>query len=516
MTADEYMKLYRKFDPSGNRKISYYEWNNIVGNLIHPLSDITLSRPDTPKMKEWTRRALQRGLKEQVLDPVQAFRETDSDMSGYISHQEFNQLLRKLGVSFGDDEETFYVFKKYQNKAKNTTGQLNEEEFLALFHDFTSRACRETLVTTRRADTETHPLAPAGMTVPKVSYTESMMQPSLEAVKTLFAAKMFNKYNNVNKAFRTFHAGCASDSVISHDEMKRAFTKMNLPLKPDQERGIISWFDPENKGFITYESFNKVLGAIVLPNAKDTSRAMTEMEVKSGAQDGLVYDPTARLGNNRPLEVREKDKSVKHIVGSAAPSKGLGWDDFCKTFRDTPGFGASSPAKPSPSSANAENAGDRGFYAGASTAADAERDVPAAARAAATLQGPVDVAKLEERMRKTLGRGWVHAAAEIKKQTGGARGASLPVEALRDVLAERAVPMTAREAAALAARYAAPAGGVDTDKMLTHVFKASFAANVPAAKPAVKAAARPVAVAAATVAPSAFIKGGAKKSVSIF
>ena len=142
MTAEEYLKLYRKFDPSGNRKISYYEWNNIVGNLIHPLSDITLSRPDTPKMKEWTRRALQRGLKEQVHDPVKAFREIDSDMSGYISHQEFNQLLRKLGVAFGDDEETFYVFKKYQNKAKNTTGQLTEEEFLALHNDFTSRAFR--------------------------------------------------------------------------------------------------------------------------------------------------------------------------------------------------------------------------------------------------------------------------------------------------------------------------------------------------------------------------------------
>jgi hypothetical protein len=147
MNADEYLKLYRKFDPSGNKKISYYEWNNIVGNLIHPLSDIKLSRPDTPKMKEWTRRALQRGLKEQVVDPIKAFREIDSDLSGYISHQEFVQLLRKLGVSItGDDprndEESFYVFKKYQNKTKNPTGQLKEEEFLALYEDFAHRAFR--------------------------------------------------------------------------------------------------------------------------------------------------------------------------------------------------------------------------------------------------------------------------------------------------------------------------------------------------------------------------------------
>jgi hypothetical protein len=343
-----------------------------------------------------------------------------------------------------------------------------------------------------------------------------MMQPSLDAVKELFATKMFNKYNNVNKAFRNFHAGCVSDSVISHDEMKRAFTKMNIPLKPDQERGIIQWFDPENKGFITYESFNKVLGSIVLPTAKDTSDAMKEMELKSGAQEGLVFDPSARLGNNRPLEQREKDKERKHIVGSAIARDVISWEDFCKSFRNTPGFESASPIKSSFTRAD-----DAGFGSSAASAAASSRvaevdATPAAAetvRAGGAQAAPVDVAKLEERMRKTLGRGWVHAAAEIKKQAGGVRGAALPIDALRDVLAERAVPMTAREAAALAARYAAPAGGIDADKMLMHVFKAAFAANVSASKPVSKAAPAP---AAAPVAPSAFVKGATKKSVSIF
>jgi hypothetical protein len=113
-----------------------------------------------------------------------------------------------------------------------------------------------------------------------------MQQPSLDAVKALFTQKMFNKYNNVNKAFRTFHAGCASDSVISYDEMTRVFAKMNIPLKADQVAGIHKWFDPDGSGHITYESFNKVLGAIVLPNAKDVSRAMEDMELKWARRTG--------------------------------------------------------------------------------------------------------------------------------------------------------------------------------------------------------------------------------------
>jgi hypothetical protein len=141
MTAEEYLRFYRMFDPSGNRKVSYFEWNNVVGNLIHPLSDIAISRPDTPKLKEWTRRALQRGMSEQIVDVHAAFREVDDDMSGLISHQEFTQLLRKLDVPFGDDEETFHLFKKYQDKSVNKTGQMTEPEFVALYKDFATRAC---------------------------------------------------------------------------------------------------------------------------------------------------------------------------------------------------------------------------------------------------------------------------------------------------------------------------------------------------------------------------------------
>ncbi len=101
MTEDEYRKLYRRFDRDADGQISYYEWNNVVGNLIYPLSDITLSRPESPnRIKAWTHRALARGFTHMVKpssaggsDPVEvAFREVNQSRSGYISHQEFIQV----------------------------------------------------------------------------------------------------------------------------------------------------------------------------------------------------------------------------------------------------------------------------------------------------------------------------------------------------------------------------------------------------------------------------------------
>lgn len=102
MTEPEYRKLWRYFDRDCDGTISYYEWNNVVGKIILPLSDITLNRPESPnRVKEWTRRAMARGLtnllKDETdggsVDPIgDAFREVNSCRSGLISHEEFIQV----------------------------------------------------------------------------------------------------------------------------------------------------------------------------------------------------------------------------------------------------------------------------------------------------------------------------------------------------------------------------------------------------------------------------------------
>lgn len=108
MSEDEYKKLWRYFDRDCDGVISYYEWNNVVGKVILPLSDISLSRPESPnRVKEWTRRAMARGLNDLLReesehgskDPVgDAFREVNSCRSGFISHEEFIQVNLNLMV----------------------------------------------------------------------------------------------------------------------------------------------------------------------------------------------------------------------------------------------------------------------------------------------------------------------------------------------------------------------------------------------------------------------------------
>ncbi len=331
---------------------------------------------------------------------------------------------------------------------------------------------------------------------------------SLESIKSMFVTKMFNKYNAVNKAFRVFRGKANTDgSTLTYDDIRRAFTDLNIAPTAAQFKELCAWFDPSNNGFVTYVDFNKVIGPIILPNSKDTSDAMVKMETTSGAQDGLTFNPSARLGNNRPFEEREKDRMKLPIVGKNlkewCKDPQPTWEEYAKSFRGTEGF---SPIRSDESS--------EGFQAPAIVERIERTEVAVAAPVTAPPApvAPVDVNKLEERMRKALGRGWVHAAADIKKSAG--TGRLLP-ETVRDILAERAVPMTSREAAALAQRYGAPTGGIDADKMLQHVFKAPFAGAAPT-KTARIAVAAMTATSTAKPAPSAFVKGATAKTVSIF
>jgi hypothetical protein len=97
MTEPEYRKLWRYFDKDCDGKIEYYEWVNTVGNIILPLPNIHLDRPVSPKEKEYTKRAMARGLKSSIVglgpDAIDAaFREANSSRSGLLSHQEFVQV----------------------------------------------------------------------------------------------------------------------------------------------------------------------------------------------------------------------------------------------------------------------------------------------------------------------------------------------------------------------------------------------------------------------------------------
>jgi Ca2+-binding EF-hand superfamily protein len=136
MSGDEFRKLWKRFDSSGDGKISYTEFNNQIGPMVSPPSmGLKLNRPETPPMKEWMRKAVSRAMRKKVTDIEQTFKDIDTDGSGRISHAEFIQALRKMGVRGVGDTESWQMMSKYR-KPHNDTGEMVFEEFRDCMIDY--------------------------------------------------------------------------------------------------------------------------------------------------------------------------------------------------------------------------------------------------------------------------------------------------------------------------------------------------------------------------------------------
>lgn len=89
---------------------------------------MVLNRPETPKIKDWQRKAIARGLKKKVKNLDLAFKEVDKDGSGRISHPEFIQLLRQLGLAKIGHEESWQMMVKAR-KPGNDSLEMTIDEF---------------------------------------------------------------------------------------------------------------------------------------------------------------------------------------------------------------------------------------------------------------------------------------------------------------------------------------------------------------------------------------------------
>lgn len=99
---------------------------------------------------------------------------------------------------------------------------------------------------------------------------------------------------------------------------------MGVTLNDDQFEALVSRFDTSGDGSISYEEFNRVIGPLIHPDAIDSSRAMKEMEEKSGAQAGLTFNPNARMGANLPLDPKTGERmTVKSRAAAVAKRVGL-------------------------------------------------------------------------------------------------------------------------------------------------------------------------------------------------
>ena len=77
--------------------------------ILPYVGGLEMKRPDTPKMKDWQVKAMARTIQKKIKDIEATFKEIDTDGSGKISHAEFIQALRKIGLNKVGDAESFQV-----------------------------------------------------------------------------------------------------------------------------------------------------------------------------------------------------------------------------------------------------------------------------------------------------------------------------------------------------------------------------------------------------------------------
>ncbi len=136
MSGQEFRKLWREFDASGDGRINYTEFNNKVGGMILPFgAGLQLNRPETPKMREWQKQALAKGIQKKIKDIEAAFKEIDTDGSGRISQAEFIQALRRVGLAKVGDAESYQMMQKHR-RATNNTGEMTLEEFKDCMNEY--------------------------------------------------------------------------------------------------------------------------------------------------------------------------------------------------------------------------------------------------------------------------------------------------------------------------------------------------------------------------------------------
>ena len=198
MADEDFKQLWAKFDRHGRGRINYSEFNNLIGRLIHPPTEtIFRDRPETPKIKAWRIKSIGKALRNKVRNLKRAFEEFDTDGSGLISHAEFIQALRKLGIQKVGDEESWQMMQKHRD-ASNETGDMTWTEFEKTMREYMKIPEKVTGNGDGGDEGDDEESGAAG------KWGHRRLAPKMQLVNAekLIADKLYGKYGTVQKVFR--------------------------------------------------------------------------------------------------------------------------------------------------------------------------------------------------------------------------------------------------------------------------------------------------------------------------
>ena len=505
MTGTEFRKLWRQFDMSGDGKINYAEFNNKVGYMILPMAaNLEMKRPDTPKMRDWQIKAMARTIQKKIKDIEGAFKEIDMDGSGRISHAEFIQALRKIGLTKIGNDESYQMMHKYKSP-DNNSGEMLFPEFKACIEDYL------------KLPTEADTGGPKEKATAALEIAEKAVQTKLpknvEAIKAFF--KKYDEFSN---------------NEVSYDGFKRGLADAGIVLSKAQFDSLCYKLDALDDGIISYTDFALI---VVGGNAKVEAAnfpggfpgwerhgirpmldivtgkpypidvACTHASAKLGlsiAEGRLVF---ALLGRRADLKAEcarldpegagsmSKDKFAYMLDNFGAPSG----DDILSTVMQkfdrlrsgrlnyvdlerwlgplieptdsnlrrfnleknaaniVLGSAAVSSAAASSSSASASKAGGAQKKLGGTSRDDSDKSVATDA---------LDMSAAYHKMQRVLGKKWVQVVEEMKRRAvhesaagrqQPSKASLVPASVLRDSFADHGVALTSKEVRGLSLHY---------------------------------------------------------------
>lgn len=119
MSDEEFLRLWQYFDTEGVGFLNYTAFNNKVGAMIHPpITKPVIDRPQTPRVRRANAKRIASRLKKTMLNLRDAFNMIDSDHSGRISHAEFIQALRHVGLNKIGHDQSYELMVKVRRPGR--------------------------------------------------------------------------------------------------------------------------------------------------------------------------------------------------------------------------------------------------------------------------------------------------------------------------------------------------------------------------------------------------------------
>jgi len=262
-------KLIARIDTDNSGKISYREFNNYFGadiaggsyrsaamRKISSARDIkkdaeAQKRRSQEHHKSWTTgdfmNAMESILMTRARTVRRIFRVADSDKSGCIDVQEWQNALRQMNLEMPPDKAKEF----FDALDKNGDGHINYREFVAAFGDIVA-GFRDTGIMTAHLNRQAR-AKEFGNSMPRPCRVPRVPRYTVDQIKEIVAKRLGGKYTSARAAFRNIDLD--KGGTLDKSEFRRFIQSLNVELTEEDYEMLYRELDRDNNGSIDYKEF---------------------------------------------------------------------------------------------------------------------------------------------------------------------------------------------------------------------------------------------------------------------